>query len=359
MSVARAQEAPLHKAGYWTLRVGKDNPDMCMSSMSVRKGGTLILSAVAGEVSFAVMAAKPLREGRTAVLATEAYAFRFEPKYSDDHAFVFADETFNDRALAAVKLANQIEVSVDDRRVFSVVLSDTGFEEVFDDLIRCSNGEQGWWGEGATTTQAEAAAPSGNTTGTAFFISADGLAVTAAHVVDGCKTLDSMRWGSARVLAIDKRADLALVRMGSASGQHVFFRQRGPKLGEPLTVAGYPLGALLGSGLKITTGVVAGLAGPNGDRSLFQITAPIQPGNSGGPVIDSEGALLGVAVSKLDEIKLVEASGTFPQNVNFAVPISILQALLEENGISYKMANDRVGGASILTGFTFQVTCNR
>jgi serine protease Do len=160
---------------------------------------------------------------------------------------------------------------------------------------------------------------------------------------------------------VDPQADLAVLRTPSASGQFVSLRVRGPKLGEPMTAAGYPLGDLLGTGLKVTTGVVSGLSGPGGDRGLFQLSAPIQPGNSGGPVIDSAGALIGVTAAKLDEVKLVEATGVFPQNINFAVPAPVLESFLDENGVAYKTAAPAAGaaGATAMTGYTFQVICSR
>jgi len=185
--------------------------------------------------------------------------------------------------------------------------------------------------------------------------------VTAAHVVADCKAVESPRWGPAKVVALDKRADLAILKTNSASGQVLSLRDRGPRLGETLTTGGFPLGGLVGSGLKVTTGVVSGLAGPEGDRSLFQISAPIQQGNSGGPVVDAGGRLIGVAAAKLDEVTLVRATGSFPQNVNFAVPVTVLQAFLEENGVAYRSAPASGVSASspALTAVTFSLDCRR
>jgi S1-C subfamily serine protease len=128
-----------------------------------------------------------------------------------------------------------------------------------------------------------------------------------------------------------------------------------------MAAAGYPLGDLIGSGLKITSGVVSGLAGPGGDRGLFQLSAPIQPGNSGGPVIDADGALIGVTDAKLDEIKVAEATGVFPQNINFAVPVTVLASFLDENGVAYRAAGAAAakGGAptTAMPGYTFELVC--
>ncbi len=77
--------------------------------------------------------------------------------------------------------------------------------------------------------------------------------------------------------------------------------------------------SLLSSDLNVTTGVVSALAGPGNNRRLIQITAPIQPGNSGGPVLDQSGHVVGVVVARLDALKLVQRTGRLPQNVNFAI----------------------------------------
>ena len=160
-------------------------------------------------------------------------------------------------------------------------------------------------------------------------------------------------------LAADPRADLAILKAPAGSGQYVPLRTRGPRLGENMSAAGYPLGQLLGPGLKITTGVVSGLSGPQGDSGLFQLSAPIQPGNSGGPVIDADGALIGVVAAKLDELKLADATGVFPQNINFAVPVTILQSFLDENGVTYKTAAPAgaPGATAAMPGYTFAVVC--
>ena len=115
------------------------------------------------------------------------------------------------------------------------------------------------------------------------------------------------------------------------------FREGRPAgVGETITVAGYPLAGLLGSGVSITTGVVSNAAGPNNDVRLMQITAPVQQGNSGGPVLDSEGRVVGVVVSKLDAIALAQLTGDLPQNVNFAIKEVVAKTMLDTHGVSYR-----------------------
>ena len=349
---------PLNKEGVWEL--GPDGAK-CFASAPLKSGGEFMLMADKGGVSFGVGLDHPPREGRRGVFATEAYSFDFEPSYTKDGIVYFRD-SLNENALAALRLANDLQITVDGREVMQAHVAGTGLGAVLDDVMACSRGKSGWWGEGvklASSAKPDAGAEAQHAggSGSAFFISADGVAVTAAHVVNECKRVESPRWGAMKVLAFDTEADLAVLKASSASGQFVPLRIRGPKLGEPMSAAGYPLGDLLGKGLKITTGVVSGLSGPQGDRGLFQLSAPIQPGNSGGPVIDGAGALIGVTSAKLDELKVAEATGVFPQNVNFAVPVTILQSFLDENGIAYQTAAAAPNATIGMPGYTFQIIC--
>jgi hypothetical protein len=83
-------------------------------------------------------------------------------------------------------------------------------------------------------------------------------------------------------------------------------------------VAGYPLQGLLTSKASVTTGIVSALAGPKEDKKLIQITAPVQPGNSGGPLVDSQGNVVGIIVSKLNGLRVARTIGSLPENINFA-----------------------------------------
>ena len=100
-----------------------------------------------------------------------------------------------------------------------------------------------------------------------------------------------------------------------------------------MVVAGFPLPDLLASDLKITTGTVSGLAGPGNNSNLLQLSAPVQKGNSGGPLLDLAGHVVGVVVSKLDALKLARATGDIPQNVNFAIKGKAARDFMVVNGI--------------------------
>jgi S1-C subfamily serine protease len=133
-------------------------------------------------------------------------------------------------------------------------------------------------------------------------------------------------------------------------------------LAESVVVAGFPLTGILASGLSATTGTVSALAGPRDDRRIIQITAPVQPGNSGGPVLDGSGNLVGVVVAKLDAVGVALLTGDVPQNVNFAISLGTLQAFLDANGVDYQTrpsteAKTNPEIAEVARASTFQVLC--
>jgi len=133
-------------------------------------------------------------------------------------------------------------------------------------------------------------------------------------------------------------------------------------LGEEVMVAGHPLSGFLASDLIVTSGQVNSLAGMGNDPSFLQISAPVQPGNSGGPLIDRSGGIVGVVVSKVNVLRLAKVTGDFAQNINFAIKPEVLRMFLEANRVLYKSGPpgkrlDGVALAERARGFTVQVTC--
>ncbi len=199
-------------------------------------------------------------------------------------------------------------------------------------------------------------------TGSGFRVSADGHVLTNAHVVRGCAEMRVGPADPAAVAARDEAADLALLE-GPPGGAVAAFRQgRGVRPGAPVVVAGYPLPGTLAPQMNVTAGNVSALAGPGEDRLRFQITAPVQRGNSGGPVLDSAGNAVGVVVSKLDALKVARTTGDIPQNVNFAIGAGAARRFLDAEGIAYETAPS--GGAlapediaSAAKAFTVLVEC--
>jgi S1-C subfamily serine protease len=203
--------------------------------------------------------------------------------------------------------------------------------------------------------------------GTGFFISPQGHMLTNHHVIDGCRQVRVMLEGGpapATVLRHNQRNDLALLRVERAQGvPYARFRaQPSIRPGDGVVVAGFPLPSVLQNGLNITTGTVSAMAGLGGDIALMQITAPVQSGNSGGPLLDLGGHVVGVIVSKLNAQRIAAQTGDLPQNVNFAVQGAVARLFLESGGTRYTEAPSQTEMRAADVGdrareFTFQIEC--
>jgi len=201
-------------------------------------------------------------------------------------------------------------------------------------------------------------------TGSGFWVSARGHILTNAHVVRGCTEVHVPSVGAVRVVAREDSTDLALLRNPAEKAETIArFRQgRGIRPGASVVVIGYPLRGLLASEANVSTGAVSALAGPRDDRRFMQITAPVQPGNSGGPVLDASGNVVGVVVSKLNAIRVARATGDIPQNVNFAIGAGAARAFLDAEGVLYETApsakeSEPVEVAAAARKFTVLVEC--
>jgi S1-C subfamily serine protease len=171
--------------------------------------------------------------------------------------------------------------------------------------------------------------------GTGFFIDTLGDIVTNAHVVDSCRSV-TVGGRPLRVLRIDRQNDLALLRR-SEPGEPLPLRGGRPiRPGESLIVLGFPLSGLLSSQASVTTGTVSALAGPGDDTRFIQMSAPVQPGNSGGPVLDQYGAVVAVVVAKLNAIAVARLTGDIPENVNFALSEGTLRNFLDASDAPYQ-----------------------
>lgn len=191
--------------------------------------------------------------------------------------------------------------------------------------------------------------PSGNelrrvATGTGFAVAPD-LIATNYHVVDA-GTAWQVRFPHANdplpleLVIADKANDLALMRVKGAPSLKPLniVASRTARLGEDVYSVGFPLTGLLSDGHKVTTGVISGLAGLENDPRFFQLTVPTQPGNSGGPVFNSKGEVVGILASTLSVSYLYKETRTIPQNVNFAVKSDYLSLIISQadSGIGQK-----------------------
>lgn len=185
-------------------------------------------------------------------------------------------------------------------------------------------------GAGSNTLERQSA-------GSGFFISANGNVLTNNHVVGDCAEIRVPSENkTARFVIADVQNDLAVIKLEVAGKSTLAFTSgEAIKQGQDVYVFGFPLEGFLPASGNFTQGMVAALAGPGNNASLIQITAPIQPGNSGGPVLDNKGHVVGIVVGKVDALKVAKAIGDIPQNINFAIAPQTIQAFLNGNQIGF------------------------
>ena len=203
--------------------------------------------------------------------------------------------------------------------------------------------------------------------GTGFAVSTAGHLLTNNHVVQSCSSVRVHRQGEAalpaEVVAHDQQNDLALLKVAATLHEVVAFRDgRGLRQGDDVLAYGFPLAGTLARDGNLTIGSVSALAGVNNDTRYLQISAPVQPGNSGGPLMDDAGNLVGVVSSKLNALAVAAMVGDVPQNVNFAIKEAVARDFLDANGVAYKTAaSTRPLKAADLAErarrFTFLVEC--
>jgi hypothetical protein len=182
-------------------------------------------------------------------------------------------------------------------------------------------------------------------TGSGFVVSTQGYLITNDHVTQGCESVRVRlgdAWYSAELIASDKQNDLALLKVPAVGASLRFRDSPRVKLGEGVIVLGYPLSGIVASSLNLTTGAVSALAGLGDDARVIQFTAPVQPGNSGGPLLDQSGNIVGVVASKLSPLWTARVVGTLPENVNFAIKSSVVREFLESRGVQYETSKSDV-----------------
>ena len=181
--------------------------------------------------------------------------------------------------------------------------------------------------------------------GSGFFISSQGHIVSNAHVVGGCKKIKVYENGkeiSLNILATDTMNDVGLVKGKFKNTKYLNIKSDGAELGEDIVAFGYPLVDTLSDSVKLTKGIVSALAGPNNNFAMIQIDAALQPGNSGGPVLNMNGLVVGIASSGLSKLKMAKEHKILPENVNFAVAAPTIVKFLKANNINVPQGTNKI-----------------
>ncbi len=205
------------------------------------------------------------------------------------------------------------------------------------------------------------------TSGTGFAISSNGYIVTNNHVIDKAKSIEVKgvngnftRKLNAELVVSDEKNDLAIIKINDPSFSSLgsipySVRQGVADVGENVFVLGYPLTSTMGEEVKLTNGIISSKTGFQGDISTYQISAPVQPGNSGGPLFDKNGNLLGV----------VNAKHTMAENAGYAIKFNYVRNLIEllPQTISFPQVNMLNGKGltdqvKIASNYTYLIVIN-
>jgi len=211
-----------------------------------------------------------------------------------------------------------------------------GFPVLANDVRRVFNSAAGFDvgpGEASATQQVSG--------GTCFAVAPDGLILTAHHVVNAASKI-SVRVGSgtsypATLQATSSQSDLVLLRVPAATPEFLpLAKPQSVRLGEHVFTVGFPLPQVLGSEPKFTEGSVSALSGPQGNAEFLQVSVPVQPGNSGGPLVNDAGEVVGIVTSTAAVLPLLKATGTAPQNINWALRSELATAIVPQQSARAK-----------------------
>ena len=181
--------------------------------------------------------------------------------------------------------------------------------------------------------------------GSGFFVSSQGHIASNAHVIGICREVKVYEDGEEiflDILATDMVNDIGLVKGQFKNSQYLNIKVDGAELGEDIVAFGYPLVDKLSDSVKLTKGIVSALSGPYNNIGLIQIDAALQPGNSGGPVLNMSGQVVGIASSGLSKIKMAKEQQILPENVNFAVSAPTIATFLRANKINVSPGSSEI-----------------
>ena len=188
-------------------------------------------------------------------------------------------------------------------------------------------------------------------TGTGFFIDKKGYIATNHHVIDKAKEIQVNVNGksyNASLIISDEQNDLAILKINDNTfvpllSLNYNFKSETSDVGTSVIALGFPLTTLLGEEIKVTNGIISSKSGMKGDITSYQISVPIQPGNSGGPLFDNDGNLIGITSSGINrKLDLTE-------NVNYAIKSKYLKLLIEEINDKIELPNSTFNKTTLLT----------
>ena len=175
--------------------------------------------------------------------------------------------------------------------------------------------------------------------GSGFLVDSKGNILTNEHVIGACDLISTGDNKVASLIKSDKTNDIAVINSKTLNNfSAVSFSRNDPDLGEKVLVSGYPFNSII-ENLNFTSGTVSSELGISQNVNQFQLTAPIQPGNSGGPIYNEYGGVLGMTVATISTQKFEEYVESLAQNINFGIKQSTLIKFLDQLDIEYNLGN--------------------
>ncbi len=201
--------------------------------------------------------------------------------------------------------------------------------------------------------------------GSGVIVSSNGHILTNNHVIRECdEILVGPSSVPARVVGQDDFNDLALLVVENSSNvPNVNFRSESLNIGENVIAVGFPLKGVLG-GITVTAGEVSAESGIEGDSRYVQISAPVQSGNSGGPLLDKTGQMVGLVTATLNPAAMAQLTGNLPQNVNFAIRNHVITQFLSLHDVSYSTTDQEADISTEVIAdqaskYTHSLSCTR
>jgi S1-C subfamily serine protease len=186
--------------------------------------------------------------------------------------------------------------------------------------------------------------PNGGSSGTCFFVDGFGTAVTNNHVIEGHTNIEVIAANgsksSATIIKSSKVLDVAILATGHQTPQFLTLAATGTlALGQDVFTIGFPVTNILGDKPKYSEGTISALSGLNNDDSWIQMSTPIQPGNSGGPLVDLNGQVVGIVTATAAVENFFALTGSLPQNINWAIKAEYARALIPDSSSNTHISN--------------------
>jgi S1-C subfamily serine protease len=204
---------------------------------------------------------------------------------------------------------------------------------------------RGTFGDGGIDGDGSRSAASGGRSGTGWFVDR-GLVATSLHVVDGRTELSVVTDGGdsleAELVASDKQHDVAILRVtGAGSIPALPLASEEARIGAEVFTIGFPHTGVMGVKPKLTDGVISSQSGIQDDPGTYQISVPVQAGNSGGPLLNEQGYVVGLVASKLSAGAMYRSTQDLTENVNYAVKVSFVRELARNASAAVPVAASR------------------